>query len=113
MASTVFAVPILPGKTEAWKSAVAEMTGPRRNEYVESRRALGITKEVVCLQQTPHGDYVCVYLEAGNVSGILQDMIGATDPFGRWFSEAILKDIHGMDPSQPPPPANEVFADLI
>ena len=113
MPSTVFAVPILPGKTEAWKSAVAEMTGPRRNEYIEARRNLGITKEVVCLQQTPHGDYVCVYLEAGNVSRILQDMMGATDPFHRWFVEAILKDTHGMDPSQAPPPANEVFADLI
>ena len=113
MPSTVFAVPILPGKTEAWKSAVAEMTGPRRNEYIEARRNLGITKEVVCLQQTPHGDYVCVYLEAGNVSHILQDMVQATDPFHRWFGEAILKDAHGMDSSQPLPPANDVFADLI
>ena len=113
MPSTVFAVPVLAGKTEAWKSAVAEMTGPRRNEYIEARRKLGITKEVVCLQQTPHGDYVCVYLEAGNVSRILQDMMGATDPFHQWFVEAVLKDAHGMDPSQPPPPANEVFADLL
>lgn len=79
MPSTVFAVPILHGKTEAWKSAVAEMTGPRKNEYIEARRALGISKEVVCLQQTPHGDFVCVYLEAANVSNILQDMVQATD----------------------------------
>ena len=56
MSSTVFAVPILPGKTEAWKTAVAEMTGTRRNEYTEARGNIGITKEVVCLQQTPHGD---------------------------------------------------------
>ena len=48
MPSTVFAVPIQPGKTEAWKSATAEMKGPRRNEYLEARRKLGITKEVVC-----------------------------------------------------------------
>ena len=89
MASTVFAVPILSGKTDAWKSAIAEMTGPRRNEYVQARRALGITKEVVCLQQTPHGDYVCVYLEASNVSRILQDMVEATDPFHRRFAEAV------------------------
>jgi len=113
MPSTVFAVPILPGKTEAWKSAVAEMTGPRKNEYIEARRALGISKEVVCLQQTPHGDFVCVYLEAANVSNILQDMVQATDAFHQWFVEAVLKDAHGMDPSQPLPPANEVFADLI
>ena len=113
MPSTVFAVPILPGKTDAWKSAVAEMTGPRRNEYIEARRNLGITKEVVCLQQTPHGDFVCVYLEAANVSHILQDMMEATDPFHRWFVESVLKEVHGLDPSQPAPPANEVAADLI
>ena len=113
MPSTVFAVPILPGKTDAWKSAVAEMTGPRRNDYVQARRNLGITKEVVCLQQTPHGDYVCVYLEAANVSHILQDLVAATDPFHRWFVEAILKDAHGLEPSQPLPPANEVFADVL
>jgi hypothetical protein len=113
MPSTVFAVPILPGKTEARKSAIAEMTGPRKNKCIEARRAIGITKEVVCLQQTPHGDSVCVYLEAANVSHILQDMVQATDAFHRWFVEAVIKDAHGMDPSHSLPPANEVYSDLI
>jgi len=56
---------------------------------------------------------MCVYVEAGNVSRILQDMVEATDAFHPWFAEAVLKDLHGLDPSQPLPPTNEVFMDLV
>ncbi len=113
MPSTVFAVPILSGKTEAWKQALAEINGPRKNEYLQARRDLGITKEVVCLQQSPHGDMVVVYIEARDTSRVLQDMMQATDPFHRWFCQAILQDAHGIDRSEPPPPANEVFLDAL
>ncbi len=113
MPSTVFAFPILSGKTEAWKQALAEINGPRKNEYLQARRDLGITKEVVCLQQSPHGDMVVVYIEARDPSRVLQDMMQATDPFHQWFCRAILQDAHGIDPAQPPPPANEVFLDAL
>ena len=113
MATTNFAVPILEGKTEAWKAACAEMAGPRREEYLASRRALGITKEVACLQQTPHGDYVVVYIEANDVSGILQKMLDATDPFHTWFKEAVLKDCHGITADSPVPPTNDVALDIL
>ena len=113
MPSTVFGVPILSGKTEAWKRALAEINGSRKNEYLQARRNLGITKEVVCLQQSPQGDMVVVYIEARDTSRVLQDMMQATDPFHQWFCQAILQDAHGIDPSQPPPPANEVFLDAL
>jgi hypothetical protein len=50
MPSTVFAAPILAGKTDAWKAAISEISGARREEYLQARRTLGITKEVACLQ---------------------------------------------------------------
>ncbi len=81
MPATTFAAPILPGKTDAWKNAVVEINRSRKDAYIQARAALGITKEVACLQQTPHGDYVVVYVEAGDVSRILQKMIDATDSF--------------------------------
>ena len=109
MPSMVFAVPLLPGKTEAWKSAVAEILGSRREQYIQARRNLGITKEVACLQ----GDIVCVYIEARDTSRILQDMMEATDPFHTWFNQVVLADCHGVDASGPPPPANEVFVDIL
>lgn len=113
MASTVFAAPILPGKTDAWKAATAEINGSRREEYIQARRNLGITKEVACLQQTPHGDFVCVYIEARDTSRVLQDMIEATDPFHTWFKQAVLAEVHGIGVSGPLPPGNEVMLDLL
>ena len=113
MPATTFAAPILPGKTDAWKNAVVEINGARKDAYLQDRRALGITKEVACLQQTPGGDFVVVYIEANDVSGILEKMIGATGSFDTWFKEAVLKECHGMDASSPLPPTNEVLIDLL
>ncbi|MFQ6028043.1 MAG: hypothetical protein ACE5Q6_11165 [Dehalococcoidia bacterium] len=113
MAATVFAVPLAPGKTEAWKQAVAEMTSSRKNDYVASRASLGITKETVALQETPHGDMVVVYMEANDVTNILQRMIDSNSSFDQWFKQTILADAHGLDLSQPAPPANPIIADVI
>ena len=90
-----------------------EIKSQRREEYVQARRNLGITKEVACLQQTPHGDFVVVYIEARDTSRILQDMMESNGPFDAWFKEAVLKDCHGMDSPAMVPPANEVFIDLL
>ena len=113
MAKTTFAVPIAPGKTEAWKQAIAEINGARRSGYLEARKSLGITKEVASLQQTPQGDLAVVYIEAEDVTNILQRMVDATDSFSQWFSQTILRDIHGLDLSHGAPPANQVFIDLL
>ena len=113
MPATAFAAPVLPGKTDAWKNAVAEINGARKDAYIQARRALGITKEVACLQQTPHGDYVVVYIEANDVSGVLQKMLDATDAFHTWFKEAVLNECHGINASSPVPPTNDVSIDLL
>ena len=109
---TAFAAPILAGKTDAWKAAIAEILGARKDAYIQARRALGITKEVASLQQTPHGDFAVVYIEASDTSAILQNMIDATDPFHTWFKQAVLKDCHGIDASNVPP-TNAVSLDLV
>ena len=113
MAVTTFVAPLLPGKTTAWRSAVEELTGARREEYIQARHNLGITREVASLQQTPHGDFVVVFIEADDVSGILQKIIAATDPFHTWFNEAFLKDCHGIAGSTPVPPTNETLVDIL
>ncbi len=111
MAVTTFAAPLLPGTTEAWKQAAAEMTGPRRVEFEESRKRMGLTREVVSLQQTPEGDYVVVYLEGDDPSSVVSRYLNSDEPFDRWFAETILIGTHGMDASQGPPPPNQVFVD--
>jgi len=111
MPALTFAVPILPGKTEIWKQVVTEMVGSRRREYEESRRRMGITREVVSLQTTPEGDYVVVCLEGDDPAGMVSKYLSSHEPFDRWFAETILSGIHGVDASHPPPPPNEVFVD--
>ena len=111
MTAITFAVPILPGKTEAWKQAVSEIRGPRKSEYEESRRRMGVTREVVSLQQSPDTDYVVVCLEGDDPAGVVSRYLHSDEPFDRWFAETVLIGTHGMDASQEPPPPNEVFLD--
>lgn len=111
MPATTFAVPILPGKTEAWKQALSEVKGARKSEYEESRKRMGVTREVVSLQSTPQGDYVVVCLEAADPNTVVTRYLTSDAPFDRWFAETVLKGTHGMDASQKPPPPNQVFLD--
>lgn len=53
MALFGFAVPPLPGKIDACRKAIAEIKGPRWQDYEESRKKLGIKREPVPLQHTP------------------------------------------------------------
>lgn len=111
MAVTVFAAPILPGKTDAWKAAVAEMKGPRAAGHAESRRLHGIRRETACLQQTPMGDFVCVFIEGDDPDTVLQREMASDHPFDQWFCKAVLKECHGITPEGDAPPPNELFVD--
>ena len=111
MPATTFAVPILSGKTEAWKQALSEIKGARKSQYEESRKRMGVTREVVSLQSTPQGDYVVVCLEASDPNTVVSRYLTSDAPFDRWFAETVLKGTHGMDASQKPPPPNQVFMD--
>lgn len=111
MPAITFAVPILPGKTDMWKQAVTEIIGSRQSEHDESRRRMGVTREVVSLQQTPEGDYVVVFLEGDDPAGVVSKYLNSDAPFDRWFAETILRGTHGLDASHPPPPPNQVFVD--
>ena len=108
MAVTTFAVPMLPGKADAWKKAVAEMKGPRKAEYEESRRRMGVTREVVSLQSTPQGDMVVVFIEGQDPGGIVARYLSSDAPFDRWFTDTVLKAVHGVGAA---PAANETFVD--
>lgn len=104
------AFPILPGKTAEWRTFMEELNGPRREEFVESRRRAGV-HERTFLQQTPTGDIVIVTLEGDDPGHAFGQMMSSTDAFTAWFIERATA-VHGIDPSQPtssPPP--ELVAD--
>jgi hypothetical protein len=111
MAVTAFAAPILPGKTEQWKQAVSELNGSRSADWDEWHRRMGITKQVVCLQQTPAGDFAVVYAEGDDPTAPIGRMLASDHPFDQWFVETILTGVHGIDSGTGAPPSNEVFGE--
>ena len=105
MESIAFAVPMLPGKTDADRAAITSCReGERKEAYEDSRRRAGITREAVWLQATPVGDAAVVYLEADDVAAAFQALGSSDEPFDRWFREQI-RDIHGvaLEEGFPPP----------
>jgi len=108
MPVTTFAAPILPGRTETWKKAVSEISGARKAEYEDSRRRMGVTREIASLQSTPQGDFVVVCIEADDPATVMSRYLASDAPFDRWFTETVLTGVHGIE-SAPPP--NETFVD--
>src|SRR5262245_44691381 len=96
-----YAVPILPGKREAWERFVAELRGPRHEEYVESRRRLGV-RERSFLQDGPEGAQVIVVVDGPDLVAAFAAFTALRDPFTKWFLEQV-RDIHGYDLRRPPP----------
>lgn len=99
MALMAIAVPILPGKTGQWRRFIEELNGPRRSEFEASRRRLGV-HERAFFQSTPQGDLVIVTVEGADPEGAFRQFGTGTDEFTRWFVQQV-KEIHGMDLSQP------------
>jgi len=101
MPSFAFASLILPGKQEAWRRFLQEMLEFRQSEHEESRRRLGITRELVWLAQTRQGDASITCMEADDPQRVLTQLAASNLPFDRWFRER-LREFHGLDPAQSP-----------
>jgi hypothetical protein len=104
------AFPILPGKTAEWREFIAQLNGPRQDEFNESRRRAGV-RERTFFQSTPMGDLVIVTLEGDDPSAAFGQMLSSTDEFTTWFI-AQAKAFHGVDLLMPMPGSpSELVAD--
>lgn len=113
MESMAQAVPIRPGKTEAFKRYLAEETGSHRSERDAFHRKNGIHREATWLQPTPDGDLAIFYFEGDDLDQIVAafgEIMTSDEPFLVWAREHLI-DCLGLDPSQPPPPTPEKLAD--
>src|SRR5215831_10159949 len=102
MAEFSFVAPIVKGKTDAWREALAEINGARNAAYKESRRKLGIRREHVTLQPTAMGDMVVVHMDAASPEAVIGAMMTSTSEFDTWFRDAVLVGVHGFDPHGAP-----------
>jgi hypothetical protein len=102
MARVAVPFPVVPGKTADDAKSIAEEFRRRPDEYAASRRRLGVTLERVYLQTTPMGMFVVAYVESGAGFGQAMGAVGQSDlDLDKYFVRAV-KEIHGVDLTQPP-----------
>jgi hypothetical protein len=100
MERTVLPFPVQPG---ADVELISTRFREQPQQYAESRKRLGITLERVYLQTTPMGDFVVAYIESERSFGETTAAMLASDlEIDKFFVEKI-RDIHGVDLTQPPP----------
>jgi len=96
MQSVAFAVPLLPGQTEAVRLALAScQAGARKEAYQDARRRAGIIREAAWIQPAPGGDVAVVYLEADDLATAFTILGTSAEPFDRWFRDHV-RQVHAI-----------------
>ena len=106
MPAFAFALPVIAGKERSDREALDEMSGTRRAEYEDALRTAGITRQTVWHQETPDGTLAIAYVEADDEAAI-GSFASSEAPLNTWFRER-MKEVHGVDISQPFPPVKKV-----
>jgi hypothetical protein len=85
-------------REEPWRRLLQELSYARREEeYIESRRRLGVSAESVWLVPNPSGGGVAmVCLEASDPERALGELAASEEPFDSWYSGAMRK-LFGFD----------------
>jgi hypothetical protein len=105
-----FCAPVIPGQEDAGRRFATEAFQTRRDEMTASRRALGQSKEIVTLHDTPMGPIIAVYLEGRDPVEANRRLAASTEPFDLWFKGELAKIFPPeIDFSQPLPPVKEMF----
>ena len=104
-----FAVPIVPGKLEAWKGWVADLTGARKAEFEDMNTRYNLTGHRAWLQPTSDGQHmVVVVVDGPGADDFMPKLATSANDFDAWFRAGIT-DVHGIDFSGPLPPSPQQF----
>src|SRR5437879_9758008 len=94
-------MPVPPQFREKGDEFVAEVDS-RRDEFIASRKRIGITRERGWLQQTPQGDVFVLVLEGDDPVKANELFAASKEPFDVWFKERV-GPLAGADFGQPIP----------
>jgi hypothetical protein len=103
------ALPLLPGKTEAYLRFVEEVKRAHQSDMETFHRRVGIVVENWYLQRMPQGDLVIVYLE-GDMPRAFRVFAESQYSFDAWLKKGWL-DMEGVDFYKPVPAVPELGFD--
>jgi len=95
-------MPILPGKTDDARAFMRDLDGPRKSEFDQSERRIGIGKELWYLATLPRGDQLIGYMEAADFNQAVGQFSASQVPFDLWFKQR-MADVTGVDLNNIPP----------
>jgi hypothetical protein len=102
--------PVLPGRDPR---KIANRFIKEPEVYREARRDSGVTLERAYLQQTPMGDFVVAYIESDrDFMEMMGTIANPTNEMARWFVDTV-KEVHGIDMTQPPAQLPELVAEWV
>jgi len=100
--------PILDGKLQAWKDWAGKLSGA---EFEDFNSRYDLTRHAAWLAETPAGPMAIVLFEGPGAEDHMQRLAASDNEFDRWHRDNI-KEVHGMDITQPPPgPLPELYVD--
>ena len=104
--ASVLAWDVPAGREEPWRRFLQELSGPRHEEYAESRRRLGVSAEFVWfVTNSSGGGSAIVYLETEDpgwtIERALRDLAASDTPFDSWYGTQ-MRELFGCDLGQPP-----------
>ena len=102
--SSLLAWDVSADQEEPWRRLLQELSDARREEeeYVGSRRSLGVSAESVWLAPKPSGGGVAVvYLEALDPERALRELAASEAPFEWWYGRE-MRRLFGFDLARVP-----------
>jgi hypothetical protein len=86
-----------PDQEEPWRRYLQDLSDSRYEDYVQSRRRLGVTAESVWLAPKPSGGGVAiVYLEAEDPEQALGELAASEAPLDSWYGTQ-MRRLFGLD----------------
>ena len=94
--------PLKPGKLNEYKAFAAEITGPRRKEFVELLKRYHLKTAEVWDHKLGDIEYIVVRHDVeSDVTDPLANWMTSTHPFDQWFRQQ-LDNLHDMENVTPP-----------
>ena len=107
MGAIAMAVPIVPGKEDTLAEFASQLGWARKAEFDDFNARHQITDHRAWLQKNPDGsNLVVVVIEGPGAETLMAEFATSDNEFDKWFA-AKTAEVHGFDPSAPPPPPAE------